>query len=128
MSAPFKAPDLVIAYNFSSTSLAVEWRYLHEDYFQGKPFGYKITYYPVYSENDVNFLYINYTSNTTTLTNLTVYTMYVINVSAVSSGGIGPVNTVKARTDAKGRIVSRGHPSKKCEVRNNKRNKILMSC
>ena len=118
MSAPFKAPDLVIAYNYSSTSLAVEWRYLREDYFQGKPFGYKITYYPVYSENDVNFLYINYTSNATTLTNLTVYTMYVINVSAVSSGGIGPVNTVKARTDAKGRIVSRGHHPKsvKCET------------
>ena len=45
---------------------------------------------------------INHTSNITTLTNLTVYTMYVINVAAVSSGGIGPANTAKARTDARG--------------------------
>ena len=49
---------------------------------------------------------INYTSNITTLTNLTVYTMYVINVAAVSSGGIGPANTTKARTDARGTEVS----------------------
>ena len=115
MSAPLKAPDLVIAYNYSSTSLAVEWRYLLEVYFQGKPVGYKITYHPVDSKNDIYFLNINYTSNATTLTNLTVYTTYVINVSAVSSGGIGPANTVKARTNAKGRMVSRRHPSKKYE-------------
>ena len=80
--------------------------------FQGKPIGYKITYYPVNSENDVISLSVNYTSNTTTLTNLTVYTMYVINVSAVSSGGIGPANTAKARTGAEGRKVSIKRPPK----------------
>ena len=74
--------------------------------FQGKPIGYKITYYPVNSANDVISLSVNYTANTITLTNLTVYNMYVINVSAVSSGGIGPVNTAKARTGAEGRKVS----------------------
>ena len=74
--------------------------------FQGKPVGYKITYYPVNSANDVVSLSVKYTTNTTTLTNLTVYAMYVINVSAVSSGGIGPVNTAKARTGAEGRKVS----------------------
>ena len=52
----------------------------------------------------MNFVSLNHKTNTTTLTNLTVYTMYVINVSAVSSGGIGPANTVKARTDADGRM------------------------
>ena len=74
--------------------------------FQGKPVGYKITYYSVNSANDVVSLSVKYTTNTTTLTNLTVYAMYVINVSAVSSGGIGPVNTAKARTGAEGRKVS----------------------
>lgn len=64
--------------------------------------GYIISYYPLYSENDVNQARVIYPTNTTALTNLTVYTVYVINVSAVSSGGIGPANTVKARTGAKG--------------------------
>ena len=106
LSAPFRAPDSVIACNYSSTSLVVNWRHLLVGDFQGKPIGYKITYYPVNSVNDVVSLSVNYTTNTTTLTNLTVYTMYVINVSAVSSGGIGQVNTANARTGAEGRKVS----------------------
>lgn len=40
--------------------------------------------------------------NITELTNLSAFTMYVINVSAVSSGGVGPWNTIKARTDDAG--------------------------
>ena len=68
--------------------------------FQGKPIGYRITYYSEESENDAKLISLNYTTNIITLTNLTVYTMYVINVSAVSSGGIGTANTAKARTDA----------------------------
>ena len=105
ISAPFRAPDLVIAYNLSSTSLAVKWRHLPENYFQGEPLSYRITNNPVGSENDINFVSVNYTSNTTTLTNLTVYTVYMIDVSAVSSGGLGPANTVKARTGAEGKMV-----------------------
>ena len=105
ISAPCRAPDLVIAYNLSSTSLVVKWRHLPENYFQGEPISYRITNNPVGSENDINVFSVNYTSNTTTLTNLAVYTLYVINVSAVSSGGIGPANTVKARTGAKGKMV-----------------------
>ena len=105
ISAPCRAPDLVIAYNLSSTSLAVKWRHLPENYFQGEPLSYRITYNPVSSENDINFVSANYTSNTTTLTNLTVYTVYMIDVSAVSSGGKGPANTVKARTGAEGKMV-----------------------
>ena len=106
ISAPCRAPDLVVAYNLSSTSLAVKWRHLPENYFQGEPLSYRISYNPVGSENDINFVSVNYKySNKTTLTNLTVYTVYVINVSAVSSGGIGPENTVKARTGAEGRMV-----------------------
>ena len=73
--------------------------------FQGEPIGYRITYYPVESENDSKVMSLNYTANTTILTNLTVYTVYVINVSAVSSGGIGPAKIAKARTDARGTVV-----------------------
>lgn len=40
--------------------------------------------------------------NITELANLSAFTMYVINVSAVSSGGVGPWNTIKARTDDAG--------------------------
>ena len=105
ISAPSRAPDLVIAYNLSSTSLAVKWRHLPKNYFQGEPISYKITYNPIASENDIHVFSVNYTSNTTTLTNLAVYTLYVINVSAVSSGGVGPANTVKARTGAEGKMV-----------------------
>ena len=107
ISAPFRAPDLVIAYNQSSTSLALKWRHLPEKYFQGEPISYRITYNPLASKNDSNFFSVNYTSNTTTLTNLTVSTVYAINISAVSSGGIGPAKTVKARTGAEGKLVNR---------------------
>ena len=105
ISAPCRAPDLVIAYNLSSTSLAVKWRHLPENYFQGEPISYRISYNPDGSENDINVFTVNYTSNTTTLTNLNVYTVYMIDVSAVSSGGLGPANTVKARTGAEGKMV-----------------------
>ena len=105
ISAPCRAPDLVIAYNLSSTSLAVKWRHLPENYFQGEPISYRISYNPDGSENDINAFTVNYTSNTTTLTNLNVYTVYMIDVSAVSSGGLGPANTVKARTGAEGKMV-----------------------
>lgn len=77
---------------------------LKED-FQGKPIGYKITYNPIDSENDIISLSVNQTTNITTPTNLTVYTMYIINVSAVSSGGIGPAKTAKGRTrEERGKI------------------------
>ena len=94
-----------MAYNLSSTSLAVKWRHLPENYFQGEPLSYRISYNPIASENNIHVFSVNYTSNTTTLTNLAVYTLYVINVSAVSSGGIGPAKTVKARTGAEGKMV-----------------------
>ena len=83
--------------------MIVKWNYLSEEDFQGQPIGYNITYYSIDVQSDVNFVRLNFTKNTTTLTNLTVYTMYVINVSAMSSGGLGPANTVKARTGAAGR-------------------------
>ena len=95
---------MVTAHHSSSTSLVVNWSHLPEKRFQGKPVGYKITFHPVGSENDVNRVSVNYTTNSTTLTNLTAYTIYVIRVSAVSSGGIGTANTVKARTDAEGTV------------------------
>ena len=97
---------MVTAHNSSSTSLLVNWSHLPEKQFQGKPIGYKITFHPVELENDVNYVSVNYTTNSTTLTNLTAYTIYVIRVSAVSSGGIGPANTMKARTDSEGIVES----------------------
>ena len=100
--APSRAPGLLTAHSFSSTSLVVKWSRVPEEHFQGQPIGYNITYYPVDLESDIKFTSVNYTTNTTTLTDLNVYTMYVINVSAVSSGGIGPANTTKDRTDAAG--------------------------
>ena len=63
--------------------------------------GYKVTYYPDGLESVINLLVVNLT-NTTELTNLYAFTMYVINISAVSSGGVGPWNTIKARTDDAG--------------------------
>lgn len=100
--APLLAPGLLTAHNSSSTSLLVKWTGLQEEDFRGKPIGYNIIYYPAVVEGDINFFRVNYMINTTILTNLTIYTKYVINVSAVSSGGIGPVKTAKARTDAEG--------------------------
>ena len=84
----------------------MNWSHLPEKKFQGKPIGYKITFHPVKSGIDVKYVSVNYTTNSTTLTNLTAYTIYVIRVSAVSSGGIGPANTVKARTDSEGTVES----------------------
>ena len=63
--------------------------------------GYKVTYYPDGLESVLNLVAVNLT-NTTELTNLSAFTMYVINISAVSSGGVGPWNTIKARTDDAG--------------------------
>ena len=80
----------------------MEWSQLPENYFQGRPIGYDITYYPVHSEREINHSNTRFGMNTITLTNLSVYTLYVINVSAVSSGGIGPANTAVGRTDAEG--------------------------
>lgn len=100
--APLLAPGLLTAHNSSSTSLLVKWTGLQGEDFRGKPIGYNIIYYPAVVEGDINFFRVNYMTNTTILTNLTIYTKYVINVSAVSSGGIGPVKTAKARTDAEG--------------------------
>ena len=73
-----------------------------KQYFQGKPIGYNIRYYPVdLKRNAISFI-VSYTKNTTALKNLTMYTMYVIIVSAVSSGGVGPGNMTITRTDAEG--------------------------
>ena len=84
----------------------MNWSNLPEMQFQGKPLSYKITFHPVELRIDVNHVSVNYTTNSTTLTNLTAYTIYVIRVSAVSSGGIGPANTMKARTDSEGTVES----------------------
>ena len=74
-------------------------------YFQGKPLGYNVVYYPVDLKSDFKFVSVNYTTNTTTLTDLAVYTIYVVNVSAVSSGGVGPAKMAMTRTGAEGNQV-----------------------
>ena len=102
-SVPSRAPDVIIAYKSSSTSMMVTWSHVSKQYFNGKPIGYKISYYAVGLERKLTFMTVNYTNNTE-LTNLTAFTLYVINVSAVSSGGVGPGKTIKARTDNAGAV------------------------
>ena len=102
---PSRAPDLVTAYSPSNTSLVIKWSHVSEEHFQAKPVGYMIIYYPDGAMSNAHFMYENFATNTTTMTDLTVYTMYIIHVAAVSSGGMGPVNTVKVRTDATGTEV-----------------------
>ena len=97
---------MVTARSFSSTSLTIKWSHLQRKDFQGEPIGYEINYHSASPLFSINYVSVNYTTNTTALTNLSVYTMYVIDVSAVSSGGVGPANTVKARTEAEGNVVS----------------------
>lgn len=104
ISAPSRAPDFVIAQTSNSTSLVVKWSHLPKEYFQGKPIGYYIAYYPADLESDTNFMNVNFALNYTVLSNLTAYTIYVINVSAVSSGGKGPAKTTWVRTQAEGKI------------------------
>ena len=100
---PSLAPKFIAAHNKSSTSLIVKWSQLPGECFQGEPIGYNITYYPVDFKSDKLFVTANYILNSTVLSNLTVLTMYVINGSAISSRGIGPANTMKARTGAEGK-------------------------
>ena len=74
--------------------------------FNGKRVGYKISYYPVGRSWKIRNLSVNYRTNYTELTaNLTVFTEYVITVSAVSSGGVGPGNTIIARTGDAGTVI-----------------------
>lgn len=94
----------MIAQTSNSTSLVVKWSHLPDEYFQGKPVGYYITYVSADLKRDINFINVDFALNHTLLSNLTAYTMYVINVSAVSPGGIGPSNTARARTQATGNI------------------------
>ena len=103
--APLQAPDLIRAYNSSSTSLLIKWSHLSFEHFQGEPIGYNITHQSMDVEGGIHFVQVNHTTNTTTLSSLAIYTTYVINVSAVSSGGRGPANMAKARTDAEGVVV-----------------------
>ena len=77
---------------------------MSKQYFNGKPIGYKISFYPVGLERNFSFVIVNYTTNSIELTNLTVFTEYVINVSAVSSGAMGPGTSIRARTDVDGRF------------------------
>ena len=106
-SAPSRAPDIIVAYNFSSTSLIVTWSHLPKQYFNGEPLGYKVTYHPVGLETNIPFVTLTY-ANITELTNLSAFTIYVINVSVVSSGGVGPWKTIKARTNDEGTKYSNG--------------------
>ena len=96
--APSRAPDLVIAYNTSNTSLVVKWSHLPRQYFRGEPIAYYIYYIPAHSETDYKITSVKYTTNTTTLTGLAVYTMYVVYVSAMSSRGVGPSKSTLVST------------------------------
>ena len=75
---------------------------MSKKYFNGRPIGYHISYYPTGLENRLQFLTVTYTKNYTNLLQLTPFTKYSINVSAVSSGGVGPGASTTARTEADG--------------------------
>ena len=90
---------MVTLYNTSSTSLTLKWSHIQKHFFQGRPVGYKIVFYPVdLGSRDFNSVSVNYSTNTTTLTGLAVGTMYIVQVSAVSSGGVGPAKKTIAET------------------------------
>ena len=90
---------MVTVYNISFISLAVKWSHVPKQYFQGRPVGYKIAFYPVnLGGPDYNRVSVKYSTNTTTLTGLVVDTMYTVEVSAVSSGGVGPARKAFAET------------------------------
>ena len=89
-------------YNTNSTSLAVKWSHIQKQYFQGRPVGYKIVFYPVdRGSHDFNSVNVKHSTNTTVLTGLAVGTMYAIQVSAVSSGGVGSAKKILAETSRK---------------------------
>ena len=102
LSAPSHTPDVIIAHSTSSTSLVVKWSHVTEQYFNGKPIGYKVSYYPVGLKRKLRSVNVEYAKNTTELANLNAFTAYVINVSAVSSGGVGPGKITIAQTDHEG--------------------------
>ena len=77
----------------------MKWSHIPKKYFQGRPVGYKIVFYPVdLGSHDFNSTTVNYSTNATTLSGLAVDTMYTIQVSAVSSGGVGPTKRILAET------------------------------
>ena len=88
-SVPAQPPDIVTAYNTSSTSLVVKWSHVPRQYFRGEPIGYKIYYICYINYDDFPFVSVNYSTNNVTLTNLHVYTKYFVAVTAVSSTGEG---------------------------------------
>ena len=90
---------MVTVYNTRSTGLAVKWSHVPKQYFQGRPIGYKIVFYPVdLGSRDFNSVSVKYSTNATTLTDLAVDTIYTVQVSAVSSGGEGPAKRTIAET------------------------------
>ena len=80
----------------------MKWSHIHKHYFQGRPVGYKIIFFPVDLGNrNVCSVSVDYSTNATTLTGLAVDTMYTVQVSAVSSGGVGPAKKTLAETGRK---------------------------
>ena len=81
----------------------MKWNQIHNRYFQGRPIGYKIVFYPVdlKGRDYIDSVSVNYLTNATTLSGLAVDTMYTVQVSAVSSGGVGPAKETLAETGRK---------------------------
>ena len=102
LSVPSRAPDVIIAYNTSSTSLEVSWSRVSKKYFNGKLIGYNISYFSN-SKGSLDFVTVDDKTNITLLTKLRVYTEYAVTVSAVSSGGVGPGIKTLATTGEEGR-------------------------
>ena len=109
-TAPSRPPDVIFPYNTTSKSLIVKWSHVPKQYFNGKPTGYNISYYPATFEWNVRFVTVDYKTNSTELSNLAAFTIYVIKVAAVSSGGVGPRSMISVQTKDAGIIDCLSHP------------------
>ena len=88
---------------------------MSQQYFNGQPIGYKISYSISSLEDSWNSETVSFQVDTIELRNLSAYTEYAVRVSAVSSGGVGPGIQTFATTDQEGErhLFTHAHPCKK---------------
>ena len=88
---------------------------MSQQYFNGEPIGYKISYSISSLEDSWNSETVGFQVDTIVLRNLSAYTEYAVKVSAVSSGGVGPGIQTFATTDQEGErhLFTHAHTRKK---------------
>lgn len=103
---PSKAPSTVIAFNTSSTSIAVTWGEVPIGYLHGILQGYVIQYKKLQNLANNNWTTFTISANISnaTITSLDKYTHYVIKVMAFTVVGRGPSRNVTVSTDEDGKL------------------------